>query len=117
METIQMKINDLNNLAAQGKGLEAFDKYYHDDVIMQENENTPTVGKANNLKREKAFFKEFEEFNMIGPLKVAVGENVSMVEWHYKFIHKKNGPGEWTQVSVQEWKEGKIIKEKFYYNS
>ncbi len=80
METIQMKINDLNSLVARGKGFEAFDKYYHEEVIMQENESPPTIGKANNLKCEKTFFKEFEKFKMIGPLKVVVGENISMVE-------------------------------------
>jgi hypothetical protein len=31
------KISDLNDLVLQGKSLVAFEKYYHDDVVMQEN--------------------------------------------------------------------------------
>ena len=116
-ENLLEKITHLNTLAIQGKGLEAFNLYYHEDVQMQENENVPTVGKKENIERESAFFAEFEEFNMNGPLKVTVGDNVSMVEWHYSFVHRTEGPGEWKQVSVQEWKDGKIIKEKFYYNA
>ena len=57
MTTLLEKISDLNDLVLQGKSLEAFDKYYHEDVIMQENENAPMVGKAINRKREEEFFK------------------------------------------------------------
>ena len=56
MTTLMEKINDLNNLVVQGKSLEAFDKYYDDEVVMQENENPPTIGKIANRKREEEFF-------------------------------------------------------------
>jgi predicted DNA-binding protein YlxM (UPF0122 family) len=49
MSALLEKIYEINGLVLQGKALEAFEKYYHDDVIMQENENAPTVGKQANL--------------------------------------------------------------------
>ena len=39
MEKLLNSITDLNDLILQGKAMEAFEKYYHEDVIMQENEN------------------------------------------------------------------------------
>ena len=42
MNTLLKKISDLNDLVLQGKALEAFETYYDDDVVMQENENAPT---------------------------------------------------------------------------
>ena len=48
MSNLLEKINDLNNMILQGKALEAFDKYYHEGVIMQENDNPPRKGKAVN---------------------------------------------------------------------
>ena len=45
METIKEKIHHLNELVLTGKALDAFEMYYHDDVIMQENEKAPTIGK------------------------------------------------------------------------
>lgn len=117
MATLLEKITDLNDLVLQGKALDAFEKYYHEDVIMQENENEPTVGKSANLEREKAFFSSITEFRGARPLKIAIGQNVSMVEWQYDYTHKDWGVRNYVQVSVQEWKDGLIIKEKFYYNS
>jgi hypothetical protein len=110
-------LTDLNELVLQGKSLEAFQKYYHSEVVMQENENPPTIGKEANLQREQEFYKAITEFRGAHPLKVTVGNDCSMVEWHYDYTHKEWGIKNYTQVSVQEWQDGKIIQEKFYYNN
>ena len=117
MTTLLEKINDLNGLVLQGKSLEAFDKYYHDKVIMQENENQPTVGKQANRKREEEFFSSITEFRDAKPLKVSAGNKFTMVQWHYDYTHKDWGVRKYTQVSVQEWRNGKIIKEQFFYGN
>jgi len=115
MNTLLEKIHDLNNLILQGKALEAFERYYHDDVIMQENDNPAVVGKEANRKREEEFFNSITEFRGAKPLKVTVGKDVTMVEWHFDYTHKDWGERNYHQVSVQNWKDGKISKEKFYY--
>ena len=42
--------NDLNEKILTGKALEGFEKYYADDVVMQENSEAPFVGKELNRK-------------------------------------------------------------------
>ena len=111
------KITDLNDLVLQGKTLEAFEKYYHDEVVMQENEEEPTIGKEANRLREEEFLRNLVEFRGAKALKVTVGQDATMVEWKYDFTHKEWGIRDYTQISVQEWKDGQIIREKFYYKS
>ncbi len=117
MSKLFEKITDLNDLVLQGKAMEAFEKYYDEDVIMQENESEPTIGKEANREREEEFFKNVTEFRSAQPLKVTIGENTTMVEWHYDYTHKEWGICNYSQVSVQEWKNGKIVREKFYYDN
>ena len=117
MTTLLEKISSLNELVLQGKALEAFDTYYHDDVVMQENENPPTVGKETNRRREEEFFSSITEFRSAKPLTVTVGAGITMVQWHYDYTHKDWGVRNYTQVSVQEWKNGKIVKEQFFYGN
>src|SRR5687768_16196199 len=117
MSTLLEKISDLNDLVLQGKALDAFEKYYHEEVVMQENENPPTIGKAANRLREQEFFNSITQFRYAKPLKVTVGESITMVQWQYDYTHKDWGVKYYTQVSVQEWKEGKIIKEQFFYGN
>ena len=117
MAILLENICNLNDLILQGKLLKAFETYYHEDVVMQENESPPTNGKVANRKREAAFAASIIEFRTAKPLKVTIGEGVSMVEWHFDYTHKDWGSRNYTQISVQEWKDGLIINEKFYYNS
>ena len=117
MSTLLEKIDGLNQLVVKGKALEAFEKYYHDEVVMQENENPPTIGKTANLNREKEFYSSLSEFRSAKPLKITVGENTSMVQWQFDYTHKEWGVRNYTQVSVQDWKDGRIIREQFFYGS
>jgi len=46
-----------------------------------------------------------------------VGDNVTMVQWKNDYTHKEWGERRYTQVAVQEWKDGKIVREQFLYGS
>lgn len=116
MKTLAEKISSLNALVLAGKSLEAFDLFYHAEVSMQENENAPVVGKEANRTREIAFYSSVTGFQAV-PLAVAVGESVTMVKWHYDYDHKDWGRKNYTQVSVQHWEDGKIIREQYFYGN
>lgn len=112
---IENSLKDLNQLVLEGKALEAFEKYYHEDVSMQENHEPPTVSKAANREREKQFFADITEFRNAAVEGVAVGDGISYVTWKYDYTHKDWGVKNYTQVAVQHWKDGKIIREQFIY--
>jgi len=117
MQKIHEKLADLNALVLAGRALEAFDKYYHPEVVMQENHLEPTVGKEANRQREIAFFDAVTEFRSARVMGMAVGENISYVTWKYDYSHKDWGVRDYTQVSVQTWKDGLIVREQFFYGN
>ncbi|HEX5168207.1 MAG TPA: nuclear transport factor 2 family protein [Cyclobacteriaceae bacterium] len=118
MKTLSEKINELNELVRAGRPLDAFEKFYHPHVVMQENENEPVVGKEANLIREREFFSNAKNFHERAQvLDVAVGNDVTMVRWSYDYDHAEWGKKKYTQVSVQHWSEGQIIREQFFYAS
>jgi hypothetical protein len=114
---IEQSLTDLNTLVLSGKAMEAFEKYYHDDVAMQENHLPPTVSKAANREREIQFFNDITEFRSAEVKGVAVGDDISYVTWHYNYTHRHWGVRNYTQVSIQHWKDGKIIHEQFIYSN
>lgn len=117
MQDLRTNINHLNELILANQSMEAFETYYHEDVIMQENNNPPTIGKSANREREKAFFSNITAFRSASVLHVAVGDGFTLVVWHYDYTHKEWGLRNYTQASVQTWKNGKIIKEQFFYGN
>jgi len=114
---IEQSLQDLNRLVMEGQLLEAFDKYYHDDVVMQENHLPPTASKAANRGREIEFLDNVLEFRSATVKGMAAGDGISTVIWKYDYTHKEWGTRDYTQVSVQHWKDGKIIHEQFIYQN
>ena len=115
MNTTETNIEELNALVLNGKTMEAFEKFYHQDVQMQENENPPVIGKEANREREQEFLNNVSEFRNASVEGVASNGNISFVIWNYDYTHKQWGERNYRQVSVQHWKDGQIVKEQFFY--
>ena len=114
---IEQSLKDLNSLVLNGKMMDAFEKYYHDDVVMQDNDLPATIGKDANRKRETEFLNNITDFRGAEVKGIATGDGISSVVWTYDYTHKEWGVMNYTQVSVQQWKDGKIINEKFIYSN
>jgi ketosteroid isomerase-like protein len=119
--TYMSLIDTVNTLYGQifsGKLLEAFDTFYADDVVMQENNEEATHGKAANREREVAFLGSIEAFHDAGISNLAVNEEtgVAMIENWMDLTFKGGFRTKMAQVSVQTWKDGKVVNERFYYN-
>jgi hypothetical protein len=42
---------------------------------------------------------------------------LAVTEWWFDYTHKDFGVRNYRQLAVQRWKNGKVVEEKFYYNS
>src|SRR5512143_3312852 len=72
---------ELNQTVLGGRILDAFDRFYADDIVMQENNTPATVGKAANREREIKLVDSIEQFHTAAILNTAVHGNVSFSEW------------------------------------
>lgn len=108
------KIEDMNAMILRGELLEAFEKHYHPDVVMVDKNAVLAEGKDANREREKAFLGNVTAFHGAEVKAVAVGDGVTMIEWHFDYEHKEWGHMKYDQVAVQRWQDGQIIHERFY---
>jgi ketosteroid isomerase-like protein len=106
----------LNEAVLSGKALEAFEQYYADDVVMQENSDEPRVGKDVNRKAEVEFFSSLAEFHEGKLLASAVNGDVTFGEWFMDVTFKNGTRVKLAQVAVRRWKDGKIVHERFFYH-
>ncbi|MBK6937562.1 MAG: nuclear transport factor 2 family protein [Chitinophagaceae bacterium] len=110
-------VDQLNQMILEGKILDAFEKFYADDVVMQDNDYPARVGKAVNRQYEEAFVGGLTEFRGAKVLNTLISDGLAVVEWWFDYTHKDYGVRNYTQLSVQRWKNGQIVEEKFYYNN
>ena len=117
MHALIERISDLNDLIMQGQFREAFEQFYHDELIYQLNDEQPLKGKEVIRQVKEIELADIIEFISAKPLKVTIGEQSTMVEWELNDQHRIHGERNYTQVTVQDWKKGLIIKEKMYCGS
>lgn len=115
MNTLLEKVGDLNDMLLQGQEIEALEKFYDAQVEVQENDQDPIKGKDKAIELRKAFLSKVKEMHCAKPLKVAVGEGTTMVEWEVSYESNGGAEQQFTKVAVQEWKNGQIVREKFYF--
>ena len=106
----------LNQQVLAGDILGAFEKFYAEDVVMQENTDAPRVGKDANREAEKQFLASVQEFHGAQVLGAAVEGDRSYSEWEMDITFKGGQRVKMTQVAARQWRNGQIVHERFYYN-
>jgi hypothetical protein len=106
----------LDDMILAGKAMDAFEELYADDVVMCENFDKECVGKDANRKRENEFFSSVGELHKAEVGKTGAGADTSFSEWVFDLTFKNGHRATMKQVAVRQWKNGKIVHERFYYN-
>lgn len=108
--------SQLNALLLAGRAMEAFERFYADDIVMQENCDPPIVGKARNRAREQAFFGAIDRFERIELLGSAAGDGVTYSEWIYEIALRDGRRLSMHEVAARRWRDGQVVHERFYYD-
>jgi SnoaL-like domain len=114
---LAQRVSDLQSYIKSGRILDAMNEFYAHDCRMQENASAPCIGLAANLEREKQFLAQVKEWKGYTVKALATAGDVAFVEAAADFINQQDQPVHMEQVSVQRWKDGKIVHERFYYNA
>ena len=117
--SIESSVNELNDMILQGQILPAFDKFYAPNVVMADNFTGDRVGFDACRAFEESFVSNLQEFRGAKVLNVLVDEDAGLafVKWHFDYTHAEWGVMDYVQVAVQRWEDGKIIHERFIYES
>lgn len=115
MSDVRANEQQLNAMILQGQGMEAFEQFYADDCVMQENTDAPRVGKDACRAYEQEFFGAVAEFHGAELLHSAVDGDRSYSEWVFDATFQDGNRMTNTQVAARTWKDGKVVREQFFY--
>lgn len=112
------KIKDMYAMVGQGQMMEAFEKYYHEDVAMVEATGEVRKGKAANREFEQQWLTSVKEMHGGGVTAVTSNEEegITMVESWMEATFQDGNRIKTEEASVQKWQGDQIIHERFYYN-
>ena len=113
MNTLDLD-NELNAMIVDGKSVDAFPKFYDEDVVAQENDEPARVGRDQWMRARMEMEKKTKKFHA-RVLANAANDDTSFSEWHYEIELEGMGSMTIAQVSVRHWKNGKVVRERFYH--
>ena len=110
------RLHQLVRLVEQGRFLEAFDEFYADDVVMQENLQPPYVGKAAARAKEEQFVGAIRTLHESRAVSVIVEGDRAAIHWNAEYTFADGTRMRFDQIAHQRWRDGRIVHEQFFYD-
>lgn len=110
---MEQHIKEFNELVRQYKFVEAIERFYDDNVVFGDNANPTKTGKAALLAAANGFLGSVKPETMELQSQIFKDGLLATV-WRYVFIHPQAGKLDFSQLSVQNWKDGKVVQEHHY---
>jgi hypothetical protein len=115
LESVIDADRQLNEQVRAGSLRDAYERWYDEDVVMDENGHYAMKGKAANRARQEAIGQVIRAYGR-RLISSAVEGDRSFSEWEFD-LEYAGVRYTLKQVSVREWQNSKVIRERFYYHA
>ncbi len=103
-------------LVEEGEFLEAIAGFYAPEATMQENLGPLRVGLPALLENERQALARVERIRLERVGSVVVDGDHAAINWVFLITDAKGRKTRLDEVACQEWENGKIVRERFYYD-
>lgn len=113
--------NGVADLCRSGKNLEAVDRYYADDIVSVESATSPGMPQEmrgiQTIRAKNQWWLENHEVHSAEVNGPFIGGDQFALEFKYDVTMKSSGQRfQLNEMALYTVKDGKIVKEHFYYN-
>lgn len=110
---ITSDVEELVSLALEGKWEIAFEKFYHPDLEKTDLDGNPVHGIQQNIENGRIFSSRISNIRDFSSPGIIVKGNRSFITWSFDFDVDGN-PFKVIEVAIQDWENGKIVRERFF---
>lgn len=106
-------VDELISLALEGKWETAYEKFYANNLEKTDLDGLLVKGMEQNIINGQAFASKISnvrDFSCAGKI---VKGNRSFIAWSFDF-DVDGSPLKIVEVAIQDWQNGKIVKERFF---
>lgn len=115
MKTTKDSVLELVEMVQAGNILGAFERFYAEDVVMQENQQPPRHGKAESRAYEEQFGATISQVHENRAATVLVDGDRAAIEWILDFTNHQGQRLRIEQAALQTWRDGQVVHERFFY--
>jgi ketosteroid isomerase-like protein len=100
----------------RGDIIPALERFYADDVVMQQTDGTTTAGRDANIARERDFFGSIT-VHQHRAISVVVDGDRAAINWLLEFTGGDGVRYRMDQIAFQTWRGDRIAHERFFYDA
>jgi ketosteroid isomerase-like protein len=108
------RLNEFIAVVESGDHAGAIELYYIEDASMQENAAAPRVGRDVLVARERGVLALMSHVYSKAMSSVVEDDRVA-IHWIFELTDKSGKVRRVDEVAVQEWRDDKIFRERFFY--
>ena len=112
----RQRVQELIAHVEQGNFPEAIERFYDEHVVMRDNLNAPTVGRAANVERERGFKNYIATLHESRAKAVVIDDDRVVIHWILDFTGTDGKRTRFDQLAFQLWQEDRIVEERFVYD-
>ncbi|MDR3447419.1 nuclear transport factor 2 family protein [Dyella sp.] len=101
-------------LVESGRFIEALQRYYHPSAVVWENQQKSRIGLDALIENEQLVLNTFTTVKGHA-VQVMVDDDHVVIQWHFEFANDAARLS-LDEIAVQQWADGKIVHERFYYD-
>lgn len=110
------QLNQLIALVLEDKAVEAYRKFYHDDVIIQEANYPPRIGLEASIEHTAQASHLTSKVHEIATPTLLVDGDHSIIEWHAEWTVTGGARIRIEEIALQTWRGDRISHERFFYD-
>jgi ketosteroid isomerase-like protein len=116
LPSVRKNVITLIRLVERGRFLEAIEDYYAEDATMQENNSPPRCGLAALLEHERRVLTSLNTMHVSRAESFVVDGDLAVINWVFEYTDLEGRRRRLDEVAYQLWQDGKIVRERFYYD-
>ncbi|AIR90748.1 nuclear transport factor 2 family protein [Pseudomonas cremoricolorata] len=109
-------IEQLIRYTVEGRSEAALLAFYAEDVVIQENNQPPRIGRAASLARNTEAAEWTSAVHEISAPSVLIDGNLVVIEWHAEWTLKNGERVRIEELALQSWKGNQVVFERFFYD-
>lgn len=109
-------IEQLIRYTVEGRSEEALLAFYAEDVVIQENNQPPRVGRAASIARGREAARWTREVHEISVPRVLIDGDQVVIEWHAEWTLANGTRVRIEELALQCWEGERVVFERFFYD-
>ncbi|RQP25048.1 nuclear transport factor 2 family protein [Piscinibacter terrae] len=95
---------------------EACEEFYTENASMQENQETPRVGRDQHVANERRVMARAKSITSTCVRPVFVNGDHVVIRWIFHFVWQDNSVTHMEELAYQRWEGERIAQETFFYD-